>query len=70
MNLNEWQAMQPRITAVLREALAMAEVGEGKVSRLLMTAGLAMQRIKPAKADEVPSGPVEKEKPVRAGKGA
>ncbi|MDR2872062.1 MAG: hypothetical protein LBV45_06000 [Xanthomonadaceae bacterium] len=69
MNLEQWKAMQPRIVSIQREALAMSEVGESKVSRLLMTAALAMQRIKPAKVDVVSSAEKPSEKPVK-GKGA
>ncbi|KWV17081.1 hypothetical protein NYL07_12600 [Xanthomonas translucens pv. translucens] len=49
MNLDQYKAIQPRIAELQRTALEFAELGQAKVSRLLLTACLAAQRIKPTK---------------------
>ncbi|MEL1264414.1 hypothetical protein [Pseudoxanthomonas putridarboris] len=48
MNLQQWKELQPRIVDVQRLALVFAELGESKVSYLLMQAGIRASRIKPA----------------------
>lgn len=64
MNLEQHAALQPRIVEVQRLALVFAELGQSKVSYLLMQAGMTAARIKPTKPVEAPT-----EKPAK-GKGA
>jgi len=49
MTLDQWNALQPRIVDVQRLALLFAELGESKVSYLLMQAATRAARIKPVK---------------------
>lgn len=47
MNLEQWNRLQPRVVEVQRLALEFAELGETKVSYLLLQAGMRAARIKP-----------------------
>jgi hypothetical protein len=49
MNLEQHARLQPRIVEVQRLALEFVELGESKVSYLLMQAGIRASRIKPSK---------------------
>jgi hypothetical protein len=63
MNLEQWNRLQPRVVEVQRLALEFAELGETKVSYLLLQAGMRAARIKP----QVEQG---SEPPKGKGKGA
>lgn len=47
LTLEQHASLQPRIVEVQRLALVFAELGESKVSYLLMQAGIRAARIKP-----------------------
>lgn len=49
MNIDQHAAIQPRIVDLQRAALEFAELGESKVSRLILAACFAAQKIKPVK---------------------
>ncbi len=59
MNLEQHVAIQSRILELQRAALQFAELGESKVSRLILAACFAAQKIKPAKV-----APVEQSEPA------
>lgn len=61
ITLEQHAALQPRIVEVQRLALVFAELGESKVSYLLMQAGIRATRIKPT---------VEAPKAEKKGEGA
>ena len=56
MNLEQYNAVQPRIVEVQRLALLLAELGEMRISRLLMEAGVRASKLKPTITKEVPAG--------------
>lgn len=69
MNIEQHAAMQPAIVEIQRMALLFSELGQSKVSFLLMQAGIAAARIKPTKSVEV--APVEAApEAAKKGKGA
>ncbi|QSQ54077.1 hypothetical protein ISN36_07810 [Xanthomonas translucens pv. undulosa] len=49
MNIEQHVAIQPRIVELQRAALEFAELGESKVSRLILAACFAAQKLKPVK---------------------
>ena len=53
MNIEQHAAIQSRIVELQRAALQFAELGESKVSRLILAACFAAQKIKPAKVTPV-----------------
>jgi hypothetical protein len=52
ITLEQHTKLQPRIVEVQRLALEFAELGEMKVSRLLLQAGMTAARIKPTKPEQ------------------
>lgn len=53
ITLEQHTKLQPRIIEVQRLALEFAELGEMKVSRLLLQAGMTAARLKPTKPEAV-----------------
>ncbi|KAB7768907.1 hypothetical protein [Xanthomonas sp. LMG 12461] len=71
MDIKQHAAIQPLVMDLQRSALAFAELGESKVSRLILAAAFAAHKIKPTKPVPPSGQPVsEAPKPVAKGKGA
>ncbi|WP_307753735.1 hypothetical protein [Xanthomonas albilineans] len=69
MNLDQHKAIQPRIVELQRAALEFAEIGESKVSRLILAACFAAQKLKPAKPASGDQLPLEPNPVVKLAKG-
>ncbi|WP_295945276.1 hypothetical protein [uncultured Xanthomonas sp.] len=74
MDIKQHAAIQPLVMDLQRSALTFAELGESKVSRLILAAAFAAQKIKPTKpvqpAGDQPAGDAPVAKPATKGKGA
>lgn len=62
LTLQQHAELQPRILDMQRLALSFAEIGESKISSLLMQATVRAQRIKPTKETTEPATPAKARK--------
>lgn len=62
ITIEQHTKLQPRIVEVQRLALEFAELGEMKVSRLLLQAGMTAARLKPTKPEATTPPKAEKGK--------